>query len=790
MVRSDQWVREVEALRERLSRLSEASLCINGSLDFDTVLQGVLDSARSLTGARYGVMTLLDDEGGVQDFLSSGLTAEEAGQLWLMPDGLCILESLTGISVPTRVPDLVEHMRSLGFTGFSIPLPECEVFPFLSAPILQGRSREGHLFVGHRDGGEEFSLADEEILVMFASQAALVIANARRYRDEQRARADLETLVNTSPVGVVVLDARTGAPVSFNREAARIVDGIGEGDQPPEELLQVLICERSDGQEISLGELPLAEGLRDGETLRAQEVVLRVPDGRSISVLLNATPIHSEGGRLASFVVTMQDMTPLEEAERLRAEFLAMVSHELWTPLAAVNGSVTTLLESATELDPADMIQFFRNIRDHSDQMRYLIGDLLDMARIDSGTLSIDPVPSELASAVDEARRRFLERGGRAGFDIDIPQDLPPILAERRRLAQVFSNLFANSAAYSPIDTLISVTAVQEDLYVRITVADEGQGISASLLPLLFRKFARGGNSNRSSGTAGLGLGLAICKGIVEAHGGSIWAESDGPGKGSQFIFTIPTTATESPPCTVAPAVDSTQSAHEMVRVLAVDDDPRALRRVRDILTRAGYSTIVTGDPDDVPSIMAEEKPHVVLLDLMLPGTDGIQLMREVLQLAHVPVIFLSVYGQDETIARALDTGASDYVVKPFYPAELTARIASALRGQVTPSRPEQTAPYSVGGLSVDYAERRVSVAGHPVRLTPLEYSMLYELSVHPGKVLTHEVLLQRVWNPPRTGKPWLVRDVVKRLRRKLGDNADNPKYIVTEPRVGYRMAK
>ena len=110
--------REIAALQERLSRLSEASLRINESLDFDVVLQGVLDSARSLTGARYGVMTLLDDAGSVQDFLSSGLTAEESAQLWLMPEGLRIFQALTNISEPVRIPDLAAHMRSLGFRRF------------------------------------------------------------------------------------------------------------------------------------------------------------------------------------------------------------------------------------------------------------------------------------------------------------------------------------------------------------------------------------------------------------------------------------------------------------------------------------------------------------------------------------------------------------------------------------------------------------------------------------------------------------------------------------------------
>ena len=226
------------------------------------------------------------------------------------------------------------------------------------------------------------------------------------------------------------------------------------------------------------------------------------------------------------------------------------------------------------------------------------------------------------------------------------------------------------------------------------------------------------------------------------------------------------------------------------VRILAVDDDPEALRYVRDAVSKAGYAPIVTGDPEEVLRLMEEERPHLVLLDLLLPGTDGIKLMRDILKKADVPVIFVSVYGQDETIARAFDMGATDYVVKPFSPTELAARIRAALRRRAAPHVAEPTEPYVLGDLIIEYAERRVSVGGSPVALTPIEYGVLYELSVHGGRALTHDQLLERVWGSGRRGEPWLVREVVKRLRRKLGDDADNSKYVLTEPRVGYRMAK
>ncbi len=167
-----------------------------------------------------------------------------------------------------------------------------------------------------------------------------------------------------------------------------------------------------------------------------------------------------------------------------------------------------------------------------------------------------------------------------------------------------------------------------------------------------------------------------------------------------------------------------------------VDDDPQTLRYVRDALSRAGYSPTVTAYPVEVPRLMEEEQPELVLLDLMLPGTDGIVLMRSIRETVDVPVIFISGYGQDQVIARAFEMGASDYLVKPFSPTELVARIQAALRRQVAPSVGSSGAPYVFGDLTVNYGERRASIAGSPVELTDIEYWMLAELSANAGRIM------------------------------------------------------
>ena len=787
MEQADDQAREIAELRDRLSRLSQASLRINETIDFDTVLQGVLDSACCLTGARYGVITLLDEPGQVQDFVTSGLTQEEHRRFTDLPEGMMFFQYLSNIQEPLRLRDFHSHIRSLGLPEFQPPMAVSSPLPFLAAPIRHLGEGVGAIYVGEKD--VEFTPEDEETLVMFASQAALVIANARRHREERRARADLETLVNTAPVGVLVFDAKTGGVTSVNREARRIVSGLHMPGGSAEQLLDMLTFRRADGRQVSLEEFPLAQALSTGETVRAEEIVLQAPGGGSVTTLVNATPIRSEQGEVVSVVVTLQDMTPLEDLERLRAEFLGMVSHELRTPLAAIKGSAATLTEAASDLDPAEMLQFFRIIVEQADHMQGLIGDLLDVARIETGGLSVAPAPADLATLVDEARSRFQSGGGRSNLRIDLSPRLPLVMADGRRIVQVLNNLLSNAAWNSHEASVIGVSAVREGYHVAVSVTDEGRGIAAERLPHLFRKFSRLEGEDRRRDIAGSGLGLAICRGIVEAHGGRIRAESDGLGLGARFTFTVPV-AQDAGIGAANPAVRSRRPERERERVLCVDDDPQTLRYVRDALTNAGYAPTVTGDPEEALSLVKANDPYLVLLDLMLPGTDGIELMGAIREIADVPVIFLSAYGQEETIARAFENGADDYVVKPFSPMELVARIKAALRKREAPEWAEPSEPFVLGELTIDYAGRRVSVAGRPAALTAIEYGLLFELSVNAGRVMTYDRLLRRVWGLRRSGDSRRVRTAAKQLRRKLGDDANNPTYILNEPSVGYRMEK
>ncbi len=789
MTNADQRDAENDALRRRLSQLSEASLRINESLDLDRVLQGVMESTRSLTGARAGVMLLFDDSGEVQQALTSGMTGEQQAQLWDMADGMLLLRRIGGLTSTVRHPDFNAYLAELGLPEFRAPVEVHSPLPFLFTPITYEGRPIGAIYLGDTASGEAFTEEDEETLVMFASQAALVIANARYHRDERRARNDLEALVDSTPVAVLVFDPGTGLPISFNREVVRIADEFGSPGQSPEEVINVLTVRRANGEELSLQELPLTSALLAGETVRAEEITLSVPDGRSMTALLNVTPIHSETGAIESVVVTAQDLRPLEEAERMRAEFLAMVSRELRAPLSSIRGSAATLLEEQADLQPAEAREFFRIINEQAGRMRRLISDLLDVAQIETGNLSVSATPAEVRDLVDEARNSFASSGGRNDIQVELPPDLPLVMADRPRIVQVITNLLSNAARHSSELSAIHLGAEFQSVHVALTITDSGRGIPAEHLPQLFRKFARAEGEE-----ADTGLGLAICKGIVEAHGGRIWAESDGPGQGARFTFTLPSVAGVPTP---EPVPDShsqreaSRVAAERPRVLVVDDDPQMLRYVRDVLSRANYTSTVTGEPAEVADLMHEVEPHLVLLDLVLPGADGIELMQTIRNIAQVPVIFLSAYGQDHVIARAFEMGAADYMVKPFSPTELTARIQAALRRQSELSGQDViTVPYLVGDLAIDHAQRRVTLGSRPIELTDTEYRLLAELAANAGRILTHQQLTQRLWGPYKPTGSAPVRGIVNRLRQKLGDDASNPTYIFTRHRVGYWIAK
>jgi two-component system KDP operon response regulator KdpE len=221
-------------------------------------------------------------------------------------------------------------------------------------------------------------------------------------------------------------------------------------------------------------------------------------------------------------------------------------------------------------------------------------------------------------------------------------------------------------------------------------------------------------------------------------------------------------------------------------RVLVVDDEPEIRRALRTGLGYHDFEVRAVATGEEGLAQVAAWRPDVVLLDLGLPGMDGFEVLGRMQERGRAAVIVVSVMPGERDKVRALDAGADDYLVKPFGMEELLARIRAVLRRQAAIAGGEPV--IRAGGLELDLARRQVSVEGRPVSLSPTEYEVLRYLALHAGKPVTHTTLLRQVWGEYAVGDRYNTRYVVAQLRRKLGDDPSHPRYIVSEPGVGYRL--
>jgi two-component system KDP operon response regulator KdpE len=223
-------------------------------------------------------------------------------------------------------------------------------------------------------------------------------------------------------------------------------------------------------------------------------------------------------------------------------------------------------------------------------------------------------------------------------------------------------------------------------------------------------------------------------------------------------------------------------------KILVVDDEPQIRRFLRISLTAYGYQVVEAGGGEEAVTKSAIEGVDLVILDLGLPDIDGHTVIERIREWSEIPIIVLSVRSEDVEKVRALDSGAGDYLTKPFSIAELMARVRAALRKRGN-GKPNE-AVFSNGGLVVDLGKRRITIDGAEVKLSRKEYGILRLLAANPGRVLTHQQLLRELWGPAHLEDTHYLRIHVGHLRHKLKDSPSQPRYILTEPGIGYRLAE
>jgi signal transduction histidine kinase/ActR/RegA family two-component response regulator len=383
-----------------------------------------------------------------------------------------------------------------------------------------------------------------------------------------------------------------------------------------------------------------------------------------------------------------------EEANVSKDQFLATVTHELRTPLNAILGWARIL--KGGEADAATLAKGLDTIERNAKAQAQLIEDLLDVSRVAVGKLKLAPsavfVPAAIETAIDSARPAAEAK--RVRLEADVDPDVGTIVADPDRFQQVIWNLVSNSVKFTPPGGAVRVRARRADSEFELVVEDDGAGIAPEFLPYVFEKFQQAERGTRKAG--GLGLGLAIVRHLVELHGGSVAAESEGAGRGARFTVRFPILAALPP--TEAPPAESGEGGGRVpppprvlggARVLVVDDEPDARAIVSAILTQAGAAVRAAGSADEALALLGAELPDALVSDIGMPGKDGYALIRQVRGLprergGRLPAVALTAYARSEDRTRALTAGFTMHIPKPVDPTELVVVLANVLGLDVT----------------------------------------------------------------------------------------------------------
>ena len=381
------------------------------------------------------------------------------------------------------------------------------------------------------------------------------------------------------------------------------------------------------------------------------------------------------------------------EAERtalLKDEFLATVSHEMRTPLTAMLGWVQ-LLRNGT-LSPDTVPQALETIERNARAQAKLIDDLLDMSRILSGRLRLDVQqvqPAEIVeAAISAAEPAATAKNVRIVSNLD--PHTGPIVGDPTRLQQIIWNLLNNAIKFTPAKGLITVRLERIDYSLEISVTDTGEGITPEFLPHVFDRF-RQQDASTVRRHQGLGLGLAIVKQLVELHGGSVEAHSEGVGRGATFLVHLPISAAVPfrPPPTSPPAITENHTREEIplpsllgTKVLVVDDDADARELLRSILAQSGASVRTAGSTAEALQQFDARRPDVLVSDIGMPDRDGYDLIRHIRARSsesggHVPALALTAFARSDDRRRAIGAGFHMHLAKPVEPAELVTVVSS-----------------------------------------------------------------------------------------------------------------
>jgi PAS domain S-box-containing protein len=507
----------------------------------------------------------------------------------------------------------------------------------------------------------------------------------RRVEEAEESRRILQGIMEYVPEGITVADgpdvtirmvSRHGVELA-GRPADRLV---GEADAGHPETWNILHPDTDTYARPE--ELPLTRAVRQGEVVTNEEWRLRRPDGSDVTILCNAGPIRNGDGSIVGGVMAWRDIAELKRAERVLKEadrrkdaFLATLGHELRNPLGAIRMALHML--PGTNGDPERFEKLVAILDRQSLQLVRLIDDLLDVSRITHDRIGLRQQRLELAAFLTQALEGI--RPLCESQHVNLTAVLPPlpvmVEADAARLGQVIGNLLHNASKFTPPGGRIRLVLEREGAEAVIRVQDTGKGIPPEQLPRLFEMFGQL-DPLRDRARGGLGIGLMLSKRLVEMHGGTIEARSDGPGRGSEFIVRLPIapreadeTRQQADPEVARPvSLPQPRQAPRRRRILVVDDNADVLHTIAAYLRPGGHEVLEAADGEGALQAAEVHRSDVVLLDIGLPGMDGYEVARRIRQRPwgrDVTIVAMSGWGQEDDKRQAAEAGCDRHLTKP-----------------------------------------------------------------------------------------------------------------------------
>jgi PAS domain S-box-containing protein len=556
-----------------------------------------------------------------------------------------------------------------------------------------------------RDGREVWVESRQQVIESEGKQ--LVLETNRDITEQLRAEESKLRLaaIVASSNDAIIAKTLEGIITNWNDGAQRMF-GYSEDEVIGKSVTILIPPDRHDEEPAIIERLKRGERVDHYETVRVRK------DGQKIDISLTISPIRNSLGQIIGASKIARDITEhkrlqeererllereqsareqAEMANRVKDEFVATVSHELRTPLNAILGWSSMLLGGKLKGD--DVRRGLETIERNARLQAQLIEDILDVSRSISGKLRLDIKPVELISviraAVDAVRPAAEAKAIQLQLLLDPAAD--HVQADATRMQQIIWNLLANAIKFTPTGGFVQLKLDRVESRAQVTVTDTGEGISPEFLPYIFNRFQQGdGTTTRRHG--GLGLGLAIARHLVEMHGGTIEAASEGLDKGATFTVSIPLRSSGSlvSPTPISKAPESAPNGRgtlslKGLRILAIDDEPDVRDMLQTLLEDCGANVLTAASAKAGLEALAAWKPHVLISDIGMPEEDGYSLIRRIRALspehgANVPAIALTGYVRVEERMRALEAGYQMFVPKPVETSELIAMIGDLCR--------------------------------------------------------------------------------------------------------------